>query len=156
MSISKRRLSYVLQNTTQTLVSKITGIPQSTISRVKNGQIPLPSKYTSTLRSFYQRTAYADLRAFGASSIQARRFAWYIPETVTDILDTLEETKNMLTTHWVALRTVEEGRVFTPEELILEKESAEQSILEAMRKSKKSIEDIYSSGKKTMVTEVEE
>lgn len=152
MNISTRRLSYVLKSKTQTLVSKLTGIPQSTISRVYNQQIKLPSKYTSTLRNYYQKTTYGDLRLSGASSTQARRFSWYIPETVSDVVSTLIETKDMLTTSWVARLAMENDKIFTPEELILAREEAEQTILETMRKSKKSIEDIYGSGKKVLWT----
>jgi len=152
MSIGTRRLSYVLKSKTQTVVSQLTGIPQSTISRVKNGQISLPTKYSSTLRNFYQKTAYGDLRDMGASATQARRFSWYIPETVTDVVSTLEDTKNLLSTAYVAHRRNESELEWTPEDYEDARLEAEQTILETMRKSKKTIEDIYTSGKKTIFT----
>lgn len=150
MNISTRRLSYVLKSKTQVEVSEVTGIPQSTISRVKNGQIELPSKYTSTLRNYYQREAYSDLRISGASATQAKRFSWYVPEIVTDVVSTLKDTLNMLSTAWVARESMADDIYWTEDEYLAAKEEAEKSILEAMQKSEKTIEEIYTSGKKKL------
>lgn len=150
MNISTRRLSYILKSKTQTVVSKITGIPQSTISRVKNGQITLPRKYTSTLRNYYQKTAYGDLRSSGSSATQARRFSWYIPEHVTDVISTLDNTREMLTTAWVAREKSLHPELWEGTELETMRLEAEQTILESMQKSKKTVEEIYGSGKKVM------
>jgi hypothetical protein len=152
VNISTRRLSYVLKSKTQIAVSKITGIPQSTISRVKNGQIPLPSKYSSTLRNYYQKTAYGDLRDSGASATQARRFSWYVPEKVTDVVSTLNDTKDMLSAAWVARQRMKSDELWSSEDYEDARLEAEQTILESMRKSKKTIEDIYGSGKKSIWT----
>jgi len=152
MSISTRRLSYVLKSKTQIEVSKLTGIPQSTISRVQNNQIPLPPKYTSTLRNYYQKTAYSELKSSGASATQANRFAWYIPETVSDVVQTLNETREMLSTAWVARLSYQSEEIWDSDRMELEREKAQQTILETMQKSKKTIEDIYGSGKKSIWT----
>lgn len=150
MNISTRRLSYVLRSKTQIAVSKITGIPQSTISRVKNGQIPLPKKFTATLRNYYQKEAYGTLRAVGSSSTQARRYSWYIPEIVMDVERTLTETREMLSVAWVARLEYESSEVWDSSRVKLEREEAQAKILETMRKSKKTIEEIYGSGKKAL------
>jgi hypothetical protein len=152
MSINTRRLSYVLQSKTQIEVSKLTGIPQSTISRVKNGQIEMPLKYNSTLRNFYQKTAYGDLRDAGSSATQARRFSWYIPETVTDVVSTLNDTREMLSTAWVARQRMNSELEWDADDYESARFEAEKTILETMQKSKKTIEDIYGSGKKSIWT----
>lgn len=152
MSISTRRLSYILKSKTQTGVSKLTGIPQSTISRVKNGQITLPKKYASSLRNYYQTTAYNGLRIAGASATQARRYSWYIPETVSDVISTLKETKDMLSTAWVAREQMLHPELWEGNDFESLRLEAEKTILETMRKSKKTIEEIYGSGKKVIFT----
>jgi hypothetical protein len=152
MSINTRRLSYVLQSKTQIEVSKLTGIPQSTISRVQNNQIEMPLKYNTTLRNYYQKTAYGDLRLSGAPANQARRFSWYIPETVMDVVSTLNDTKEMLTTAWVARQRMNSELEWDADEYESARLEAEKTILENMQKSKKTIEDIYGSGKKSIWT----
>lgn len=154
MNISTRRLTYILKSRTQQWVSSITGIPQSTISRVKNNYMNLPKQYTSSLRNTYQREAYSNLFASGASASQAKRFSWYIPETVLDVQSTLQDTRSMLEVAWIARKNMETGELLSGSALEEELSIARESILETLHKSKKTMEQVYASGKKQLFVEI--
>jgi hypothetical protein len=154
MNISTRRMVYILEKRTQQWLSSISGIPQSTISRVKNNQINLPTKYASALRNVYQKEAYGNLKIVGASASQAKRFSWYIPETVKDVQSTLQETRSMLEVAWLARKSMETGELLSGDALTNELKLAEEAILDAMRKSPKTMEQIYASGKKKLFVEI--
>jgi hypothetical protein len=150
MDINGRRLSFVWETRTQSYISSQTGIPQSTISKVVNGLIDLPSKYASQVRNLYQREAYSNLFVSGASSSQAKRFSWYIPETVKDVVETLNVARAELEVAWLARKSYSSDTPLTGDEILAIRKDAEDAILEALHKSKKTIEDIYTSGKKKM------
>jgi hypothetical protein len=64
----------------------------------------------------------------------------------------LNDTKEMLTTAWVARKRMDSELEWETDEYESVRLEAEQTILETMQKSKKTIEEIYGSGKKAIWT----
>lgn len=93
MSWATERLGYLNLQQSYSQISANTGIPNATISYVINGQRNLPNKYHKSLRNYYQRSVYSDLKDAGFSSTQARRFSWYSPNKV---LNVIEEITNVI------------------------------------------------------------
>lgn len=93
-SWSQERLEFATRYQSQASISRATGIPQSTLSYVIRGERTLPSKYHTVLRNMYQRTAYSVLKDAGLSSTQARRFSWYSPTRIENVLS---EVGNVVT-----------------------------------------------------------
>lgn len=81
-----RQLQFVTEYLSQSQISAQTGIPRSTIGFYARGERRAPLDRQRTIRNLYQRTAFAALREQGLSSTQARRFSWYRPERVREIL----------------------------------------------------------------------
>lgn len=150
MDISTRRINYILDTRSQTWLANAIGVSQSTISRIHNNISSLAREFRDTLRNVYQREAYANLRSSGSSATEARRFSWYIPETVIDIESTFEEVRNMLEVTWIANKSRKEGVIYTADEIEDLLNDARPSILKSLQKSKKTIEEIYASGKKKL------
>jgi hypothetical protein len=71
---------------TQADIARNASIPSSTMSYVMRGERELPSTYNPNLRNLYQRTAYKALREKGMSTTQARRFSWYAPSKIVEVL----------------------------------------------------------------------
>ena len=93
MSWVTERLQFLDSFMTQADIARETSIPQSTLSYAMRGERELPVKYNPSLRNLYQRTAYAELRGAGLSSTQSRRFSWYSPDKIFDVLN---NTKNLV------------------------------------------------------------
>lgn len=74
MSWASDRLEFLAGKYSYRYISEYTGIPISTISYVVRGERVLGAQYLQNLGSFYQREAYATLRARGYSAITARAF----------------------------------------------------------------------------------
>lgn len=150
MDINTRRVNYILTERTQSWLANQLGLSQSTISRIANGLTTLKGEFADVLRNTYQREAYSNLKNSGTSSTQAKRFSWYIPETVMDVQNTMLEVRNMLEVTWVANKSRRENTTFTTSQIEDIINEARPAILESMQKSKKTIEEIYSSGKKKL------
>lgn len=86
MTWSQGLLQFATKYKSQASISRATGIPTSTLSYVIRGERTLPSKYHTSLRNEYQRTAYQVLRSSGLSATQARRFSWYSPSRIYNVL----------------------------------------------------------------------
>lgn len=93
MSWVTERLQFLDAFMTQADIARETLIPQSTLSYAMRGERDLPVKYNQPLRNLYQRTAYAELRSAGLSTTQAKRFSWYSPDKIFDVLN---NTKNLV------------------------------------------------------------
>jgi len=125
---------------TQKVVSEMTGIPQSTISYVSRGLRELPKIYTTTMRNFYQRDAYATLKETGFSATQANRFKWYVPETVLDVTEIITDKVNSMAVGYVGHKTEGIGGEFTQEQLRGFFDEGVEKVKEGLRKSYKTFE----------------
>jgi len=150
MNISTRRIRYLNNTRSQSWIGKMIGISQSTVSRIINGLTTLKSEFVDVARNTYQREAYSNLKFSGTSADQARRFSWYTPETVTDVQNTMQDVRDMLEVTWIANKERELGRILTDDEMDYERAFARKNILDNLQKSNKTIEEIYTSGKKTL------
>ena len=89
MLLVERQISFISKTQTGYWIAKQTGIPSSTVYRYLKGIANIPFKYMKDVRAPYQSTAYSSLRLAGSSAIQAHRFAWYNPETVSKVVEDL-------------------------------------------------------------------
>lgn len=99
MSWASERLSYLNRNQSYAQISKLTEIPTATISYVLRDIRPLPNAYRLSLRRVYQRTVYNDLKAIGLSATQARRFSWYSPSRVQQVISEVGSVLETLVTY---------------------------------------------------------
>lgn len=141
--LAQRRISFILKQRSAAWVSRETGIPQSTLSYVKRGLRQLPAQYRSPLRNTYQRETYAQLRAEGAPSHQARRFSWKAPETVTEAMSTLHRKRNELTMGLVMKKLGDFDLPATQANIDDFWEDASEALLEGLQNSPESLETIY-------------
>lgn len=148
MAISLRRLNYVLRTQTQSWTAKEIGVSQSTISRWSRGLTKISNEYANPIRNTYQREAYNVLRDTGASYHQARRFAWYTPETVLDVENQLTEKVNFLATGWAGKKANKIGGEFTLKQLELFAEEGIDIVKDALRQSQEPLEVIFDYGKR--------
>ena len=123
-------------------IARQTGIPRSTLGFVRRGERKLPSIYTNQIRATYQRTIYEEMKSFGYSATQARRFSWYAPETVrVQLIDYRLRVQEMaLGVMTNRIKTFENEGIAYDE--VSEYERAFVDVEEGLRRSKASYEDI--------------
>ena len=80
------RLGWLNERMSQRAISRLTQIPQSTISRAIREQQILPARYVQTLRNAYARTVYSELRAQGLSTSIARAYRWRSPSILNQFM----------------------------------------------------------------------
>lgn len=84
---ASRRLQYLNQRMSQAQISRLTGIPASTISFAIREQRMLPPRHVRQLRNLYSRTVFRDLRDAGISYDIARAARQWSPLRVTNLLE---------------------------------------------------------------------
>jgi len=145
---SIRRLQFVTVERPLTWVSEETGIPTSTLSYVNRGLRNLPKQYVDTIRNLYQRESYSRMRNAGASSEQARRYSWYVPTTVGNVMIDYSLKVEELAGGIVAAKLKGLERDATTDEILDLWSDARQSIVEGLQNSRKPLEDILDYGRK--------
>lgn len=123
-------------------ISRMTGIPRSTVGFVHRGERTLPTEYLKSMRNLYQRTAYRAMREGGASTEIAHKFSWYSAGRVNQV-DKIYDELTSKTAFGVTLKrkleAEDEGYTFDFKE---EYDSVLEQIKENYRRSKKDWQDI--------------
>ncbi len=142
INISTRRLRFAQMGRSISWMSRVSGIPRSTMSNVLRGVRNLPSRYTSKARNFYQREAYEMLRDLGMPSHQSRRFSSFIPESVNLKAGLFDMKVKFCTKGWIAKTQInlEKQGVFVDAESLWMQ--GQEVMRNAMRKSKMPLENI--------------
>lgn len=96
MSLVSDRVGYLFRRYTAQDIATITGLPLSLISPSMGEVEPLEAPARRNLYNLYHRTVYQDLRAVGASAVEARRYRSKPVEMVLARLGHREEVLNML------------------------------------------------------------
>lgn len=78
---------------TPTLIAEVTGVSLASISPSIGELEPLEPNIRKNIYNFYGRTVYADLRAVGASAVEARR---YRSASVTTVLNRLGQRTELI------------------------------------------------------------
>ena len=139
-----RQLGYLFGTVSDLFIARETGIPRSTLGFVRRGERKLPSIYTNQIRNTYQRTIYAEMKSYGFSATQARRFSWYAPETIrVQIIDYRLRVQEMSLGVMTNRITTFENEGIAYDE-ISEYEKAFADVEEGLRNSKAPVEDILS------------
>lgn len=86
MSLISDRVGYLMREYTAQQIAEITGISLASISPSIGELEPVEPNIRKNIYNFYGRTVYADLRAVGASAVEARR---YRSASVTKVLNRL-------------------------------------------------------------------
>ena len=142
MSLANAWVNFVGNRMSDTEMSRLTGIPRSTIGFVHRGERDLPSEYNSVMRNLYQRTAYAEMRDSGASAEIAKKFSWYSPgrvEQVDELYEELTSKKAFGVTLREQIEAEDEGSPFNFTDRYTE---VLEQIKANYRKSKKDWQDI--------------
>jgi hypothetical protein len=85
MSLYQTELAYMTRTYSQSMLSQITGVPQSTLSYVLNGQRDLPSQYQQEVRNQYSQLTYDNLIYSGANSYSALQDQGKPPTEIIDL-----------------------------------------------------------------------
>ena len=96
MTAIQQRLNFVREYLSLSQISVMTTIPTSTLSAYSRGTQSPSLPRQRQIRNLYQRTAYAELRATGLSATQARRFSWYRPDRIREVLQQTGSLVDML------------------------------------------------------------
>jgi hypothetical protein len=102
----------------------------------------LPYEYSSALRNLYQRTTYADMREMGASATTARRFSWYTPEKVGEVMSTYREKTVDYSIGALATKEKQIGRSLTARERDAFLADVQNKIRLSLQESKVPYEDL--------------
>jgi hypothetical protein len=141
-TIDTRRITYTLMTRSQAWLSEASGVPRSTLSYVARGLRELPAQYRESIRNVYQGEAYGNLRMSGASSTQANRFKWYVPETVLNVqssygLKAMEWTVGVIGSKLKGL-----GRPATEQEVLNLWDESYEDVIDGMQQSKEPYERV--------------
>ena len=147
MVLALRRLLFTLQDQSQAWVSRETGIPKSTLSYVARGIRALPKQYELANRNVYQREGYRRMEETGVSANQARRFSWYVPEKVTNVISTVNEKVKYLKVGYLGQKEHALGRSTLPGERKAILKEADVAIREGLRQSPYTYEEWERYGK---------
>lgn len=96
MSWAAERLAVLRKSVSYRKISEETGIPISTISYTVREQRVLPAKYTQSLRNYYSRNIYKQLRDVGMSPQSARRYRWFTPSKQMEFIQEADDLVNQL------------------------------------------------------------
>lgn len=136
------QLKYLFRTKSDRFIAVQTGIPRSTLGFVRRGERALPSVYVSEIRNTFQRTVYAEMKSYGFSASQAKRFTWYAPESInvrlTDYRLRVEEMSLGVMTKRIA-RMQDAGIAYNEDSVYQE---AFADVQEGLRQSKAPVEDI--------------
>lgn len=138
----QRRTTYIAAQRSDVWISEQTGIPRSTVGFVRRGERYLPKQYRTELRNLYQRESYGRLREEGFSYHQARRFSSYAPESAKLNASTMRLLADDLTRGAIASRLKKLNLPVTEENITAEWNTMRKDIVEGLRRSHKSWEDI--------------
>ena len=125
---------------TQSQISALTGIPQSTLSYVARGLRELPYQYQSSLLKTYTSEAYRRLRTEGASWIIANRKKWQNPKDVYDDIRMINFKRQELTKGAIAGILKKQGKDITGDNIEELWGQVDSNMIEALQKSKKTLE----------------
>lgn len=142
VTIDYRRITYTLMEKTQSWLSKASGVPASTLSYVARGLRDLPKQYRDAIRNVYQGEAYQRLKFSGASTTQANRFKWYVPETVLNVQSSYMTKALDWTTGVVGAKLRGLGRSATEKEILSIWQESYDSVKEGMQESKQPYERV--------------
>lgn len=93
MSLISERIGYLFRRYTGVEIAEITGIEASRLSTPLGDIEPVEKNLRRNIYNLYHRTVYGDLRAVGASAVEARR---YRSTAITKVLTRLGDRTELI------------------------------------------------------------
>lgn len=137
-----KQIRFLYETMNDNEISLLTGIPRSTVGYVRRGERRLPSNYNRSLRQHYQQSAYERLYTQGASAYEAKRFSWYSPDTVSELITDLYDRVEYYAkgAAMSRIRKLEEQGIYYDYDQILMQ--ARGAVLQGINKSRNPLENI--------------
>lgn len=142
MSVASDRIQFMSLTMKDSEIAKASGVPRIIITRTRVEQIRLPTRYDSTIRDTYQRTAYHRLQDAGASVREAHRYSWHSPTKNRFLVESMNKRAlfygSGLAAHRINVLT-DQGKPVDFESILAK---AIEDVKEGMRRSEAPLEDI--------------
>lgn len=146
ISLFARRLVFAGTRTSYAKVARATQIPYRRLLAMRGGGIKATASQAKKLANFYQREAYAYARATGVPVGSARRIAGYAPEHMQIKLLEVNKYVDDLSLYHVSSEIDDYPDLTTQQVIDLRFDMVKQNIIKAMRKSRRTIDDIIGHG----------
>jgi len=135
------RLTYLKESYTQSTISEMTGIPQSTLSYVIRGLRELPVQYFGAVVNTFQTEAYRRLTTAGSPSLEAETVSRSTVDLARDKEQFIHTVANQLTMGYIIRSAVNDDAEITQSYIDDNWSTAYGDIVNSLRNSTLPVDD---------------